>query len=201
MALKAGRVGVSPTEVDKNGHITGGGSSVTVVDNLTSTSSTDALSAKQGKVLKDLADTKEDASKIGGFEFRNNEGTAQYRTSSTGEWVNFNSAGGNNIIDVGDTDGFACILALSRYWVNGDKLKIYSDSAKTNLIGEYEYTDSGMSSRYVVIANMKKETQYWARKNNSDASFGNATFMSTGGGGAFQKYVSNDTYIGFCAVS
>lgn len=91
MALKAGRVGVSPTEVDKNGHITGGGSSVTVVDNLSSTSSTDALSAKQGKVLKDLVDTKEDASKIGGFEFRVNEGTAQYRTSSTGEWQNFSS--------------------------------------------------------------------------------------------------------------
>ena len=98
MALKAGRVGVSPTEVDKNGHITGGGSSVTVVDNLTSTSSTDALSAKQGKVLKDLTDTKEDASKIGGFEFRTNEGQAQYRTSSTGEWQNFSSASGDGIV-------------------------------------------------------------------------------------------------------
>lgn len=57
MALKAGRVGVAPSQVDKNGNITGGGgSSVTVVDNLNSTSSTDALSAKQGKVLKDIID-------------------------------------------------------------------------------------------------------------------------------------------------
>ena len=36
----------------------GGGSSVTVIDNLTSTSSTDALSANQGRVLKGLVDGK-----------------------------------------------------------------------------------------------------------------------------------------------
>lgn len=36
----------------------GGGSSVTVIDNLTSTSSTDALSANQGRVLKGLVDSK-----------------------------------------------------------------------------------------------------------------------------------------------
>ena len=54
MALKAGRVGVAPSQVDKNGNITGGGSSVTVVDNLNSTSSTDALSAKQGNLLKQM---------------------------------------------------------------------------------------------------------------------------------------------------
>jgi hypothetical protein len=36
----------------------GGGTSVTVIDNLTSTSSTDALSANQGRVLKGLVDNK-----------------------------------------------------------------------------------------------------------------------------------------------
>ena len=36
----------------------GGGASVTVIDNLTSTSSTDALSANQGRVLKGLVDNK-----------------------------------------------------------------------------------------------------------------------------------------------
>lgn len=36
----------------------GGGTSVTVIDNLTSTSSTDALSANQGRVLKGLVDSK-----------------------------------------------------------------------------------------------------------------------------------------------
>lgn len=38
----------------------GGGSSVTVIDSLTSTSSTDALSANQGRVLKGLVDAKAD---------------------------------------------------------------------------------------------------------------------------------------------
>lgn len=38
----------------------GGGSSVTVIDNLDSTSSTDALSANQGRVLKGLVDAKAD---------------------------------------------------------------------------------------------------------------------------------------------
>ena len=42
----------------------GGGSSVTVIDNLTSTSSTDALSANQGRVLKGLVDSKADASSV-----------------------------------------------------------------------------------------------------------------------------------------
>ena len=42
----------------------GGGTSVTVVDNLTSTSSTDALSANQGRVLKGMVDSKADASSV-----------------------------------------------------------------------------------------------------------------------------------------
>ena len=91
MAQKAGRVGINPSEVDP---ITGkllSGTSITVVDNLNSDSSTDALSAKQGKVLKQDLDSKEDAAKIGGLEFRNNEGTAQYRLNSSGEWINFSS--------------------------------------------------------------------------------------------------------------
>lgn len=163
MALKAGRVGVSPTEVDKNGHITGGGSSVTVVDNLSSTSSTDALSAKQGKVLKDLVDTKEDASKIGGFEFRTNEGTAQYRTSSTGEWQNFSSAGANDTIVVGTGD-VGCLLAT---WsaTDVDKLEAYSDSAMTeaNKLGECDVNGyaiiQGVSTSNVYFKFLKNGTQ------------------------------------------
>lgn len=81
MALKAGRVGVAPSQVDKNGNITGGGSSVTVVDNLNSSSSTDALSAKQGKNLNE---------KFGGLQFRINDGVAQYKVGD--DWVNFNNS-------------------------------------------------------------------------------------------------------------
>ena len=42
----------------------GGGSSIVVIDNLTSGSSTDALSANQGRVLKGLVDSKVDASSL-----------------------------------------------------------------------------------------------------------------------------------------
>lgn len=56
MALKAGRVGVNKSQVDEFGNILNGGSSVNVINNLNSNSTTDALSAKQGKVLKGLID-------------------------------------------------------------------------------------------------------------------------------------------------
>lgn len=58
MALKAGRVGVAPSEVDPYGRILGGGggnylTSADVIDNLTSSETAKPLSAKQGKVLRD----------------------------------------------------------------------------------------------------------------------------------------------------
>ena len=43
-----------------NIEIQGGGGSTTVIDNLTSTSATDALSANQGRVLKGLVDGKQE---------------------------------------------------------------------------------------------------------------------------------------------
>ena len=42
----------------------GGGGSITVIDNLTSSSSTDALSANQGRILKNLVDQKIDSSSL-----------------------------------------------------------------------------------------------------------------------------------------
>ena len=57
---------VNTTTVDCTTRISikGSDASVTIVDNLTSTSSTSALSAKQGKVLKDAIDAKPDSSDI-----------------------------------------------------------------------------------------------------------------------------------------
>lgn len=199
MALKAGRVGVSPTEVDKNGHITGGGSSVTVVDNLTSTSSTDALSAKQGKVLKDLADTKEDASKIGGFEFRDNEGTAQYRTSSTGEWLNFSSAGANDNIVVG-TGNVGCIV-MTWNATDIDKVECYSDSAMTeaNKIGECE-----VNSYFRVLGLSSGTTVYFKFFKNGSVvtgkSFGNGSRIYASGNGLAYANTSVANCYGYCLV-
>ena len=57
---------VNSTTVDCSTRVSikGSDASVTIVDNLTSTSSTSALSAKQGKVLKDAIDAKPDSSDI-----------------------------------------------------------------------------------------------------------------------------------------
>jgi hypothetical protein len=57
---------VNTTTVDCSTRVSikGSDASVTIVDNLTSTSSTSALSAKQGKVLKDAIDAKPDSSDI-----------------------------------------------------------------------------------------------------------------------------------------
>lgn len=137
----------------------GGGGSISVIDNLTSDSSTDALSAKQGKALKTLIDTESgtrlsadvtleieidninasadpwDNSKayvkgdlvlyssklfmcvtnntnqapaegtywtrvslgnFGGFQFRDNNGVAEYRKSGADTWAPFRSGGGSN---------------------------------------------------------------------------------------------------------
>lgn len=78
MAIKAGRVGVNPSDVDSHGHIRGGGggggSSYTKQE-------TDAL-----------LNAKADKTTLGGLEFRNNDGAPQVKVD--GEWVNFNKGGG-----------------------------------------------------------------------------------------------------------
>lgn len=65
MALKAGRVGVLPSEVDTNGKIKQGGGDIEKVKEQIST-----------------------------FSFRDNEGQPQYKATEDGEWVNFSSGGG-----------------------------------------------------------------------------------------------------------
>ena len=198
MALKAGRVGVSPTEVDKNGRITGGGSSVTVVDNLSSTSSTDALSAKQGKVLKDLVDTKEDASKIGGFEFRTNEGTAQYRTSPTGEWLNFSSAGANDNIVVG-TGNIGCIV-MTWNATSIDKVECYSDSEMTEAhkIGECEVNS------YFRVSGIDNNNYYFKFLKNNEVvtgkSFGSGSRIFASGNVMTKANTSVSDCYGYCMV-
>lgn len=65
MALKAGRVGVLPSEVDTN-----------------------------GKIKKDGGDIEKVKEQISTFSFRDNEGQPQYKATEDGEWVNFSSGGG-----------------------------------------------------------------------------------------------------------
>ena len=78
----------------------GGGSSVTVIDNLTSTSSTDALSANQGRVLKGLVDGKPDSLDELTDVTITSPASDQVLTYNGSGWVNANaSQGGHTMID------------------------------------------------------------------------------------------------------
>lgn len=74
MALKSGRVGVAKEQVDVFGKITN-------------------IPAPENVYSKTQCDNKfETKAHIGGLQFRDNEGQAQYKIPN-GEWVNFNSGG------------------------------------------------------------------------------------------------------------
>lgn len=74
MALKAGRVGVNKNQVDEFGNITGG-------------------AVPENVYTKTQCDNKfETKAHIGGLQFRDNDGTAQYKLPN-GDWVNFSSGG------------------------------------------------------------------------------------------------------------
>ena len=84
----------------------GGGSTILVIDNLTSASSTDALSANQGRVLKNLVDQKADSGSLaqvatsGNYSDLNGKPdlTQYVLKSETFKWIEDSSTG------VGDTD-------------------------------------------------------------------------------------------------
>lgn len=77
--LPAGRKGVKKSDVDYLGRVKGAGGS--------------------SGYTKQEADSKfETKTNIGGFQFREEDGVAQYRTSETGEWVNFSKGGGVGIV-------------------------------------------------------------------------------------------------------
>lgn len=78
MALKAGRVGVAKDQVDEFGKIIGG-------------------ETPENVYTKTQCDNKfETKAHIGGLQFRDNSGTAQYKLPN-GEWVNFSSGGGDTL--------------------------------------------------------------------------------------------------------
>lgn len=74
MSIRAGRVGVNPTDVDVNGHVKG-------------SSDTYSKSQIDTKLSKKL-----NADKVGGLEFREEDGNAQYKLPD-GDWTNFSGGG------------------------------------------------------------------------------------------------------------
>ena len=75
MSIRAGRVGVNPTDVDVNGHVKGSSDSYSKAQ----------IDAKLSKKLN--------SEKVGGLEFREENGVAQYKLPSGVEWTNFSSGG------------------------------------------------------------------------------------------------------------
>lgn len=73
---------MSAADKKKLDGITGSGASTTVIDNLTSTSTTSALSANQGKVLNDKITNKVD--KVSGKGLSTNDFTSTYKTKLDG---------------------------------------------------------------------------------------------------------------------
>lgn len=121
MSLRAGRVGVAPTEVDSNGKLKGGSS-----DSYTKQQSDNRFAKKTS---------------LGGLEFREEDGVAQYKTPS-GEWVNF-SSGGTSLKSVFDASNVSpeitdrtCIALRTK--PNCAKVGVFSDTDRTELIGYAE---------------------------------------------------------------
>ena len=105
MPIRAGRVGVNPTDVDVNGHVLG-------------TSDSYSKSQIDAKLSKKL-----NAEKVGGLEFRENNGVAQYKLPSGVEWANFSSGGATPTL----------------LWTNAG----FTVTQKTDMYGYFECTGNG----------------------------------------------------------
>lgn len=116
MALRAGRVGVNPSEVDTNGKIKGAG----------------------GSELEPRVSELETS--ISSFSFRNNEGQAQYKATKDGEWLNF-SSGGLDYYDISNSPNKNVII-LGPYSLNDlKKVVIYSDAEREQVIKECDINE------------------------------------------------------------
>lgn len=139
MALKAGRVGVAKDQVDEFGKITGG-------------------STPENVYTKTQCDNKfETKAHIGGLQFRDNDGTAQYKLPN-GDWVNFSNGGSGyaNVIDLSSlspsVSNRGTLVITIPYFERVDGLAIYSDSARSVLVAEYKDI-SELSNAWVVLVN------------------------------------------------
>lgn len=130
MALKSGRVGVNPSEVDSNGRIKSSGS---------------------GGYTKQQADAKfETKAHIGGLQFRESEGNAQYKLPN-GDWVNFNSGGTSAEVLSGDS-------TYKNLNVSGD-YKTFTNVARESITFD--------TSKYI-----GKKVIYFLRYNGNGISYG-----------------------------
>lgn len=120
MPIRAGRVGVNPADVDVNGHIKGA----------SDTYSKSQIDAKLSKKLN--------SEKVGGLEFREENGVAQYKLPSGVEWTNFSSGGATPTL-LWTNDGFT-VTQNSMYGYFDCTGNGNTEAITTNIdIDSYEY--------------------------------------------------------------
>lgn len=107
MALKAGRVGVAPSEVDAYGKLKGGGGGqrIDIVNGLNETEPGKALDAVQGKVLNDKIEQRISLNNVIGLQIRgsgasNNLGFRVFKNSEKTAWTQMTASADNSKIDI-----------------------------------------------------------------------------------------------------
>lgn len=120
MSIRAGRVGVNPTDVDVNGHIKGTSDSYSKAQ----------IDAKLSKKLN--------SEKVGGLEFREENGVAQYKLPSGVEWTNFSSGGATPTL-LWTNDGFTVTQGNLYGYINSNG-NGNAEAVTTDIdIDSYEY--------------------------------------------------------------
>ena len=110
----------------------GGGSSINVVDGLTSTSATDALSAKQGKVLNDRLGTIEGnqsnylTTSTASSTYQTQSGMSNYLTTSTASSTYQTQSGMSNYLTTSTASSTYATVANQRYTFVSDSNTTYT---------------------------------------------------------------------------
>lgn len=142
MSIKAGRVGVNPSQVDPvDGTIKQSAQTGYTKQEADAKFETKTNAASTYETKEHAADTYELKSDIGGLKFRNNDGTAQYQLPG-GDWVNFSSGGSIPIIDLSElspsTTGRSTIIVTARPDLI-DEIVLYSDANRTVEVGRISF--------------------------------------------------------------
>lgn len=180
MSMKAGRVGVNPSQVDP-------------IDGSIQTGYTKQEADAKFETISNASETYEPKADIGGLKFRNNDGTAQYQLPG-GDWINFNSGGGLPSIDLSElspsTTSRSTIIVTARPDLI-DEIVLYSDSSRTVEVGRVSF--EGVCA---VINNPDMVDVFWKVFKDGTAvgtSAANSGNLKAYNDAANHKFVSNTT--------
>ena len=121
----------------------GGGGSIIVIDNLTSASSTDALSANQGRVLKNLVDQKADSSSLAAVATSGSFVDLASRYLGNMQNVSLSSPVGYNDALVFDD--------INSVWVNKQLVGVHRDAGGSEEVVQVTSTNTWVSISFTNI--------------------------------------------------